>query len=345
MTSATVNSVTTTFAYRGDGLRDSRTTGANTTTFTWDIAAGLPVVIDDGNRYVYGAGLEAQVSGSSTYYYLADGLGSTMAMVDDTGTVQQSYTYDVYGKPTPTGTLANEFDFAGQQTDPTGLQYLRARYMDPETGAFVSREPLAALPSWLGSSSTCVGAHPTGLVDPSGLRACDHGEPACSGLVKPSDSSLESWLNHNVPHGNGEFRVQDGIMRYCPRGPYGVTCGARSAVQTSDFRTVSCGSKLATFRRVRIKCENAFGAVLVDEYIPAEFQDNALKEWFEGQEAVCFAGGTITGGIGAVGGAAAAGPPGAVVGGGSGALAGCFTSVAFNRAVPYLEKAYNRLLE
>ncbi|MGE0600435.1 MAG: hypothetical protein AB7J35_14890 [Dehalococcoidia bacterium] len=57
MISATVNSVTTTFAYRGDGLRDSRTVGMSTTTFTWDIAGGLPVVLDDGNQYVYGAGL------------------------------------------------------------------------------------------------------------------------------------------------------------------------------------------------------------------------------------------------------------------------------------------------
>jgi len=54
-----VNSVTTSFAYRGDGLRDSRTTGGNTTTFTWDVAGGLPVVLDDGNQYLYGAGLTA----------------------------------------------------------------------------------------------------------------------------------------------------------------------------------------------------------------------------------------------------------------------------------------------
>lgn len=46
LVSATVDSVTTTFAYRGDGLRDSRSvSGGATTTFTWDIAAGLPVVL------------------------------------------------------------------------------------------------------------------------------------------------------------------------------------------------------------------------------------------------------------------------------------------------------------
>ena len=90
MTSATVNGVTTTFAYRGDGLRDSRTTGGVTTTFAWDIADGLPVVLADGSKYVYGAGLISQTSGANTY------------------------TCDVYGKKTSsTGSQANEFDFAG----------------------------------------------------------------------------------------------------------------------------------------------------------------------------------------------------------------------------------------
>jgi len=80
---------------------------------------------------------------------LADGLGSTMAVVDSTGVVQKSYQYDVYGEVTGgSGTLANEFGFAGQQTDATGLQYLRARYYDPGTGVFLSRDPLADLAGW-----------------------------------------------------------------------------------------------------------------------------------------------------------------------------------------------------
>ncbi|MBK9544378.1 MAG: hypothetical protein IPO51_00715 [Dehalococcoidia bacterium] len=37
--------MTTTFVYRGDGLRDSRTDiGGATTTFTWDVVGGLPVL-------------------------------------------------------------------------------------------------------------------------------------------------------------------------------------------------------------------------------------------------------------------------------------------------------------
>jgi RHS repeat-associated protein len=174
MTSATVNSVTTNFVYRGDGLRNSRAvSGGATTTFTWDIAGGLPVVLDDGNQYVYGAALTSMKQGGNWYYYLADGLGSTMAVVDSTGASQKSYTYDVYGEATPSGGLANEFDFAGQQTDGTGLQYLRARYYDPETGTFLSREPMAIGPNWLGNTHGYGGGNPAGFIDPSGMFRVD----------------------------------------------------------------------------------------------------------------------------------------------------------------------------
>ena len=170
-----MSSVTTTFAYRGDGLRDSRTTGGNTTTFTWDVAGGLPVVLDDGNQYLYGAGLTAMKQSGSWYYYLADGLGSTMAVVDASGVVQDSYTYDVYGTPSKTGSLANEFDFAGQQTDGTGLQYLRARYYDPATGTFLSREPLAVLPGWHDNQVSYAVASPVGFFDPDGRKVIESG--------------------------------------------------------------------------------------------------------------------------------------------------------------------------
>ena len=94
--------MTTNFAYRGDGLRDSRAiSGGATTQFTWDVAGGLPVVLDDGNQYVYGAGLTAMKQSGNWHYYLADGLGSTMAIVDSSGNSQKSYTYDVYGEARP----------------------------------------------------------------------------------------------------------------------------------------------------------------------------------------------------------------------------------------------------
>ncbi|MCO5203129.1 MAG: RHS repeat-associated core domain-containing protein [Chloroflexi bacterium] len=209
MVEATVNSVTSTYAYRGDGLRDSRAVGMTTTTFTWDINAGLPVVLDDGNQYVYGAGLSAMKQSGDWFYYLADGLGSTMAIVDANGDVEKGYTYDVYGEPTVTGSLANEFDFAGQQTDPTGLQYLRARYYDPETGTFLSREPLERLPGWMGNPFGYAGSNAVSRTDPTGL--CPFGLPkwVCGDMHVYGDETAADVANDVVNLGNQVADVVD----------------------------------------------------------------------------------------------------------------------------------------
>jgi RHS repeat-associated protein len=93
-----------------------------------------------------------------------------MATVDGSGTLTNAYTYDVYGKTTSaSGSQANDFQFAGQQTDVTGLQYLRARYYDPATGGFLSRDPLAKDAAWAGQPFGYAGANPVNNVDPTGL--------------------------------------------------------------------------------------------------------------------------------------------------------------------------------
>ncbi len=214
MVEATVNSVTSTYAYRGDGLRNSRTVGMTTTQFTWEINAGLPVVLDDGNQYLYGAGLSSMKQGGNWFYYLADGLGSTMAMVDASGDVENGYTYDVYGEPTVTGSLANEFDFAGQQTDAsTGLQYLRARYYDPATGVFLSREPLERAPGWMGNRFGYAGANPARYLDPTGHRPCE-----------VDDCSPGVGRKYPAPVRNGGADMPNGDVPVEPDSVYGV-CG------------------------------------------------------------------------------------------------------------------------
>jgi RHS repeat-associated protein len=94
-----------------------------------------------------------------------------MKTVDSSGVVVNECEDDVYGTlRSSSGSQDNEFRFAGQQTDgSTGLQYLRARYYDMETGRFLSREPLAVGPVWLGQPYGYGGASPALLVDPTGL--------------------------------------------------------------------------------------------------------------------------------------------------------------------------------
>lgn len=178
LVSATVESATTTFAYNGDGLRDSLTFDSNTTTFTWDVNRSIPPVLDDETyHYLYGVGRIAQMGASETHYYLTDGLGSILALTDEAGDLVNTYDYDVFGAVrAETGSQANDFTFAGEQVDGSaGLQYLRARYYDMEVGRFVSRDPWSGTawdPSTQGSFQY-VRNNPIRFVDPVGLCGLD----------------------------------------------------------------------------------------------------------------------------------------------------------------------------
>jgi RHS repeat-associated protein len=58
------------------------------------------------------------------------------------GAVTDSYEYDAFGNSfTVSGTTPNEMMYRGEQFDSDlGLYYLRARYYNPLTGRFMSRD-------------------------------------------------------------------------------------------------------------------------------------------------------------------------------------------------------------
>lgn len=143
--------VTTPYQYDGDGLRAHKMIGSTTINFAWDFSQGLLLLLTDGSAmYVYGPGglpIEQVDSQGNVLYLHADQLGSTRLLTDPTGAVVATYTYDAYGNTTAkTGTASTAFQFAGQYQDSeTGAYYLQARYYDPGTGQFLSRDPLADL--------------------------------------------------------------------------------------------------------------------------------------------------------------------------------------------------------
>ena len=64
-------------------------------------------------------------------------------MTNLSGAVTGTYEYDAFGNEVSyTGTTPNNYLYRGEQWDPDlGLYYLRARYMNPLTGRFLSRDP------------------------------------------------------------------------------------------------------------------------------------------------------------------------------------------------------------
>jgi RHS repeat-associated protein len=160
------------YKYDGGGLRASKTVGGSTTNETWDLAEGLPLLIQDGTtNYVTGPGglpLEQIAAANSVSYYHADQLGSTRALTDAQGNVVSTYSYDPYGNTTAsTGTIANPLQHAGQYLDSeSGLYYLRARYYDPSSTQFISRDPAV---SKTRQPYAYVTDNPLNATDPSGL--------------------------------------------------------------------------------------------------------------------------------------------------------------------------------
>jgi len=152
-------STSLTFAYDGDGNRLSKSvTSGNTTESTWyvwDVNGGLPQVLTETNGQDPALSLYGLQRISTTdpfgrqIYYQYDGLGSVRDLSDGSGTTVTTYSYDAFGEPDLTmGSADNDFLFTGEQMDAeTGLIYLRARYYDPETGRFISRDPFTGFAS------------------------------------------------------------------------------------------------------------------------------------------------------------------------------------------------------
>jgi RHS repeat-associated protein len=75
--------------------------------------------------------------------FLTDGLGSTVALADATGTVATEYSYEPFGGTTVGGVATtNSLQYTGRENDGTGLYYYRARYYSPVFQRFLTEDPL-----------------------------------------------------------------------------------------------------------------------------------------------------------------------------------------------------------
>jgi len=182
--------------------------GGATTNYTWDVGAGLPVILQDSAyTYVYGLGLISQTDGAgSQTYMLPDGTKSNETLTDGSGTVSRSYKYDVFGSVRSTsGTGSTDFRYAAEQYDDTvGLIYLRARYYDPATGRFLSKDPAGGkLSSPVTQNKyTYAGNNPVNAGDPTGMV---------------TNAEMNSWMA-NVP-----------VTYWTPSGGYTSSFSAYSA--------------------------------------------------------------------------------------------------------------------
>jgi hypothetical protein len=103
MISTTLGGVTTQFSYNGDGVRLKQIVAGTPTTYTQDLAAPLPVVLQSKTgatttKYVYSLGTRPVAQNTTAWeYLLPDALGSVRQIADANGNVTLAKSYGPYG--------------------------------------------------------------------------------------------------------------------------------------------------------------------------------------------------------------------------------------------------------
>jgi RHS repeat-associated protein len=156
-----VSGTTVSVVYDAFGNRVAKTVNGVTTKYLVEDdvnPTGYPQVLDEltgstvTRTYTYGLQRISQdqiINGVWTpSFYGYDGGGNVRQLTNSAGTVTDTYEYDAFGNDVyHTGTTPNNYLYRGEQYDPDlGLYYLRARYYNPNTGRFMSRDPLDVQP-------------------------------------------------------------------------------------------------------------------------------------------------------------------------------------------------------
>jgi RHS repeat-associated protein len=175
LTGLSGGSASASFGYDAFGRRAQKTIDSVTTAFRYD---GLDIVKEtDGVgdvSYLRTLGIDevlTRTDSAETGQYLADALGSTMALTDSTGGATTTYTHEPFGRTAVEGTGINAFQYTGRENDGTGLYYYRARYYDPGRGRFISEDPIGFAGGDIDLYPYVIG-NPSRWTDPLGLKLC-----------------------------------------------------------------------------------------------------------------------------------------------------------------------------
>ncbi|MEC4020976.1 RHS repeat-associated core domain-containing protein [Streptomyces sp. H27-D2] len=252
------------FGYDPLGTRSAKTANGATRKFLTD--GSNPLAEQNGagetQATVATSGLDeflTRSEGGKTQVYLTDALGSVVGLADADGTIATSYAYDPNGTPTSSGAAtSNPYTFTGREDDGTGLLYYRNRYYDPQTGRFISQDPIG----YAGGPNLYQYAlsSPTTYTDPSGnspmLAGCVVG-----GLV---DGGMD-WLGQRlsgrkVDWGQVGMSAAIGCLggmlgRFGPKTgpkPGGAMCRARPNSFTADTPVLMADGTRKPIRDVRI---------------------------------------------------------------------------------------------
>ncbi|NJL41950.1 MAG: tetratricopeptide repeat protein [Leptolyngbyaceae cyanobacterium SM1_4_3] len=168
----------TSFTYDGKNRMLSATVGNQSLTIQYDYRNRQVKRVEDGvatfflydgwsligeynaagqlkEKYIHGPVIDellSKTNSNGTVYYHQDGLGSTVALTNASGSLVERYSYDVFGAPSVfdatsqpinTSTVGNRFLFTGREwLGSFGLYDYRNRVYSPDLGRFLQTDPI-----------------------------------------------------------------------------------------------------------------------------------------------------------------------------------------------------------
>ena len=162
-----------TYEYYSDGLRLSKTVNGAKSSYIWaDNDLAMEIKSDEVISYAKAPGYMRTGSSNDRTYrndklYLFNGHGDVTSMIDKSGNVTKTYSYDAFGNELNRDKNdTNPFRYCGEYWDnETESIYLRARYYNPSIGRFTTEDPIKDGSNWY---AYC-GGNPVGFIDPNGF--------------------------------------------------------------------------------------------------------------------------------------------------------------------------------
>lgn len=278
------NEICTTVAFKYDpfGRRIEKsltTTCSGTPERTWtyvydDDKVALEIykvgTTEEKTYYIHGINIDEHLAmerSGQFYYFLADGLGSIVAITNGNGSVVQSYEYDSFGMVKPSTGFRNSYTYTGREWDKeTGLYYYRARYYDPMEGRFISKDPS----SFSGGDVNLYGYtanNPINMKDPSGLFTVTGN---CCGKEKQIKNELNNACKVLVQ------KITDPELRSCVQKSCEeskVSCGNSSCMDSTLLGESVQGFGSFKFRNITL---------CICNFSTSNFGEVAVHEWAHG---------------------------------------------------------------
>jgi RHS repeat-associated protein len=138
------------YTYNGAGQRIKKVTQTETRIFHYDLWGHLIAETNQSGQmlaeYVYlGDQLLSMIKpGEAVYYFHNDHLGTPQVLTNDSQAISWKAVYTPFGEAVPSiQTVDNPFRFPGQYYDQeTGLHYNYFRYYNPQTGRYITPDPI-----------------------------------------------------------------------------------------------------------------------------------------------------------------------------------------------------------